>query len=120
MFQVTFSEQSLNELRKLDMHQQMILIEPISNLSASQLAAPREPLGRFNRDGRVYYRLRADDYRIYFELRGETLYCHYILHKNSITDFLFRTKLPISEDQLIENHQSFWKYLENLNKDSSE
>lgn len=120
MFQVTFSEQSLNELRKLDQHQQMSLIEPISSLTAEQLASPREPLGRFNRDGRVYYRLRAEDYRIYFELQNKTLYSHYILHKNSVADFLFRTKLPVSEDQLVENHQSFWKYLENLNKDSSD
>ena len=116
MFQVTFSEQSLNELRKLDMHQQMALIEPISNLTSEQLANPREPLGKFHREGKIYYRLRAGEYRIYFEVVGETLCSHYILHKNSVADFLFRTKLPISEDQLVENHQSFWKYLETLNR----
>ena len=119
MFQVTFSEQSLNELRQLDMIGQMELLEPISNLTLAHLANPREPLGRFHRDGTVFYRLRANDYRIYFEMqKNETLYAHYILHRNSVADFLFRTKLPINEDQLVENHQSFWKYLETLNKDS--
>lgn len=116
MFQVTFSEQSLNELRKLDMHEQMALIEPISNLTPAQLANPREPLGRFNREGKIYYRLRANDFRVYFEVDEDTIISHYILHKNSVTDFLFRTKLPVTKEQLVENHQSFWEYLENLNK----
>jgi mRNA interferase RelE/StbE len=117
MFQVTFSDQSLQELNKLDTLDQMEVIEPLSNLTSSRLANPREPLGRFSREGTTFYRLRSGDYRIYFERRdGDTLYTHYILHRNSLTDFVFRTKLPISEEQLIEQHQSFWKYLESLSK----
>ena len=117
MFQVTFSEQSIGELNKLDKLDQLEVIEPLSNLSTSELANPREPLGRFSREGTTFFRLRAGDYRIYFEHRSEeSLFTHYILHKNSLTDFVFRTKLPISEEQLVEQHQSFWKYLETLNK----
>lgn len=117
MFQVTFSEQSIGELNKLDKLEQMEVIEPLSNLTTLELANPREPLGRFSREGTTFFRLRAGDYRIYFESRTEELlYTHYILHRNSLTDFVFRTKLPISEEQLVEQHQSFWKYLETLNK----
>ncbi len=116
MFQVTFSEQSIGELNKLDKLEQLEVIEPLSNLTTAELANPREPLGRFSREGTTFYRLRAGDYRLYFEQQEEeALFTHYILHSNSLTDFVFRTKLPISEEQLIEQHHSFWKYLESLN-----
>lgn len=116
MFQVTFSEQSLRELNRLDKLAQLEAIEPLGRLTASQLAAPREPLGRFTRKGRTFYRLRSGDHRFYFEVDGETLQVRYILHKDSLEDLLFRMKLPVSEDQLAEQHSKFWKYLEELTK----
>lgn len=114
MYQVTFSEQSMRELNKLDTLAQLSAIEPISRLTPGDLAHPREPLGRFSRGGRVFYRLRAGDFRFYFTVRSESLHTHYILHKSSLEDFLFRTKLPVSEQQLFEQHSKFWKYLESL------
>lgn len=116
MYQVTFSEQSLHELNQLDKLTQLELIEPISNLKPSDLDHPREPLGKFTRGGKEFYRLRAGDYRFYFEVLGETLHTDYILHKNSLEDFLLRNKLPVSEQQLVEQHSKFWKYLESLTK----
>ncbi len=116
MYQVTFSEQSMHELNRLDKLAQLEVIEPISALKPSDLANPREPLGRFHRGAREYYRLRSGDYRFYFEVKGETLHTHYILHKNSLEDFLLRNKLPVSEQQLVEQHSKFWKYLESLTK----
>ena len=116
MFQVTFSEQSLKELNKLDKPAQMEAIEPLGNLTAAQLAQPREPLGRFNREGHAYYRLRSGDFRFYFERQDDTLLVRWLLHKNSLEDFLFRTKLPVSDQQLVEQHSKFWKYLESLTK----
>lgn len=114
MYQVTFSDQSMCELNKLDKLAQLGMIDPISRLTPGDLANPREPLGRFSRRGKVFYRLRAGDFRFYFELRGDTLHTHYILHKSSLEDFLFRTKLPVSEQQLFEQDSKFWKYLESL------
>lgn len=116
MYQVTFSEQSMRELNQLDKLAQLDVIDPISNLRHADLAHPREPLGRFNRGDRQYYRLRAGDYRLYFEVRGETLHTHYILHRNSLEDFVLRNKLPITEQQLVEQNSKFWKYLESLTK----
>ncbi len=117
MYQVTFSEQSLHELNQLDKLMQLELIEPISSLKPADLEHPREPLGRFNRGGHVFYRLRAGDYRFYFEVKDDAvLYTHYILHRNSLEDFLLRNKLPVSEKQLVEQHSKFWKYLESLTK----
>ncbi|TVR47675.1 MAG: cytotoxic translational repressor of toxin-antitoxin stability system [Puniceicoccaceae bacterium] len=117
MYQVTFSEQSIRELNRIDKLIQLELLEPLGNLTARELEHPREPLGSFTRDGIRFFRLRSGDYRFYFEIRPpDSLFVHYILHSNSWTDFVFRTKLPVSEEQLLEQHQSFWKYLETLGK----
>src|SRR4051794_15587089 len=102
MYQVTFSEQSMRELNKLDKLSQMDAIEPISSLKPSDLAHPREPLGRFTRAGKTLYRLRSGDFRFYFDVQGENLHTLYILHKNSLEDFVLRNKLPVSEAQLVE------------------
>lgn len=116
MYQVTFSEQSMRELNRLDTLAQLEAIEPISKVKPADLAHPREPLGKFHRAGKDFYRLRAGDFRFYFEVQGDNLHTHYILHKDSLEDMLFRMKLPVSEQQLFEQHSKFWKYLESLTK----
>lgn len=116
MYQVTFSEQAMREINKLDQLAQLEVIQPIGNLKAADLANPREPLGHFRRGQKSLFRLRAGDFRFYFEVRGDTLHVDYILHRNSLEDFLLRNKLPVSEQQLVEQHSKFWKYLESLTK----
>lgn len=116
LYQVTFSDHSMRELNKLPMESQLALVDKISAVSRDQLEQPNEAIGRFHRDGLTYYRVRAGEYRCYFEVRGDTLFAHYILSKNSLTDFIYRNKLPVTEETMIEQHQSFWKYLESLKK----
>lgn len=117
MFQVTFSAQALGELKKLDPLAQLSAVDPLGNLRQEDLAHPREPLGRFTRAGKNLFRLRAGDLRFYFEAKGEdVLHVLYILHHHSLEDFLLRNRLPVTENQLVEQHSSFWKYLESLTK----
>ena len=117
MFQVTFAEQAMTELNKLNKLLQLTALDPVSSLRKTDLEHPREPLGKFARGGSDLYRLRSGDLRFYFELRGEdTLHVLYILHEHSLEDFLLRNKLPVSEQQLVEQHSKFWKYLEGLTK----
>ena len=117
MFQVTFSAQALGELKKLDPLAQLSAVEPVGNLRADDLAHPREPLGRFVRGGKTLFRLRAGELRYYFETQSEeVLHVLYILHHHSLEDFLLRNRLPVTEDQLVEQHSKFWKYLESLTK----
>ncbi len=116
MYQVTFSEQAMRELNGVGQLEQLELVAPISSLRPADLANPREPLSRFSRAGKLFYRLRAGDHRFYFDVNDETLHVNYILHKNSLEDFLLRNKLPVSEQQLVEQHSKFWKYLESLTK----
>ena len=116
MYQVTFSEQSIAELNKIGIDMQLPIIDKLSHLNRDHFENTHEDLGKFSRDGKSFYRLRAGEYRIYFEVTGDTLYSHFILHQHSLADFVFRFKLPFTEETLIEQHQSFWKYLETLKK----
>lgn len=116
MFQVTFSDQAMGELNKLPVEEQMEMVDVVSNITSEELANPTERLGRFKRGSRTYYRIRAGDFRCYFERRGDTLYAHYILHRNTVTDFVFRMKMPYKEEQMVEQQSSFWKYLETLGR----
>ena len=116
MFQVTFSKQSLDELNSLSQGKQLYLMEQLSSLSSDILSGGNSSLGSFFRNGKVFYRLRIDDLRVYFEKIDISLHCHFILQKNSLNDFLVRCKMPASEDAVLENHQNFWDYLESLTK----
>ncbi len=115
-FQVTFSDHSMRELNKLRVEDQLALVDKISNLSPAHLEKPDDNIGHFNRNGIIYYRVRAGEYRCYFEIKGDRLYSHFILNKNSLTDFIYRNKLPVTEETMVEQHKSFWKYLETLKK----
>lgn len=116
MYEVTFSEQAMAELNSQPVEKQLTLVEQISRIRSEQLANPREPLSRVHREGIDFYRLKADDFRFYFVVHANQLFCHYILHRNTLADFIFRNKLKITEDQINEQSQSFWKYLESLTK----
>ncbi|MDR0742427.1 MAG: cytotoxic translational repressor of toxin-antitoxin stability system [Puniceicoccales bacterium] len=115
MYQLTFSEQSLSELDKFAKDDQLQLVSRISELSAKAFKNEDSNIPNFCRDGKTYYRLKVDTLRVYVEkINSDTLYCHYVLPQHTLTDFLFRAKFPVSEMQMIEQHSSFWKYLESL------
>ncbi len=118
MFQVTFSNQCMRTLNGMSKAEQLTLVDKISNLNEQVLQKPVGDLNKFQRDGQAFYRLRAEEYRIYFELMDEQLKCHYVLHKNTLSDFIFRCKLPVGNEQMLEQHKSFWKYLESLGKNT--
>jgi mRNA interferase RelE/StbE len=116
VYQLTFSTQALAELKKLSKPDQLGLMEKISAIRPEELDSPAEHMGRFSREGKTFHRLRAGEFRVYFEITGDILLMHYILHQHSLADFVFRFKLPFTEETLIEQHQSFWKYLDGLKK----
>ena len=69
--------------------------------------------GLIERDGKKLYRYRASDYRIYFEPCAGGVTVHRILHKNTISDFLFRSKLPmVAEDEKLGETQAFWTLID--------
>jgi hypothetical protein len=52
------------------------------------------------------------EYRIYFERTEAGLLIHRVLHKNTIKDFLFRTKLPMAEDEMLQKVPEFWELID--------
>jgi len=69
-------------------------------------------LAPYERDGKKLLRFRTKDYRIYFEKTDEGITVHRVLHKNTIRDFLFRSKLPMTEDDQLGQQKAFWKLIE--------
>jgi len=118
MYQVTFSDQSMTELNKLGKLVQLEIIDSFGSLTREQIEGGLPDIGQIHRAGKVYYRLRTGDYRIYFELieDKQTLHAHYILHHHTLADFVFRFKLPYKEETMLEQEDNFWNYLESLKK----
>jgi mRNA interferase RelE/StbE len=117
MYQVTFSEQSLAEIDKLSKERQLEMVSSIGDLAAKAFKGDGDGVPTFHRDGRTFHRLKIDTFRIYVEkVDPSSLVCHYILPQHTLADFLFRAKFPVSEEQMVEQHSSFWKYLESLRK----
>ena len=112
MFQIIFNELSAAEMSALPKRLQLdllaefqILPEDLDNLDVSRF-------GVIEREGKKLHRYRAKDYRIYFEKRAEGITVHRVLHKNTFRDFLFRSKLPMAEDDQLGKTREFWKLIE--------
>ena len=116
MFQVIFNPVSASEMSSLPKDLQLdllaefqILPEDLSSLTGANFSTIR-------RDGRTLHRFRCLDHRIYFERHDEGIIIHRVLHKNTIRDFLFRSKLPMNDgddqgDQA-ESTDQFWKMIQ--------
>ena len=112
MFQIVFNELSAAEISALPKPLQLdllaefrILPEDLDNLDAKRF-------GVIEREGKKLYRYRAKDYRIYFEKTDEGITVHRVLHKNTLRDFLFRSKLPTSEDAQLGKTREFWNLID--------
>jgi mRNA interferase RelE/StbE len=117
MYQLTFSDQSRLELDKIGKESQLQFVSMISDVASKAFKTNDPDIPCFHRDGKNFYRLKVDTLRIYVEKVDESsLFCHYILPQHTLADFLFRAKFPVSEEQMVEQHSSFWKYLESLKK----
>ena len=112
MLQIIFSEVSAKELAEMPRKMQLELIDGFQ-VMPQDFEKRDDKFGQLTRGGRTIYRYRVKDYRIYFEREDSIIRVRCILHKNSLKDFFFRTKLPISEDQLLEENPRFWQLLEN-------
>jgi mRNA-degrading endonuclease RelE of RelBE toxin-antitoxin system len=119
MYQVNFSNQSMAELNKLSVAEQMTLVDALSSVTPERLATDRSSIGSISREGKIFHRLRVGELRVYFAVSNNILRCDYILHKHTYADFAFRMKLRLSEEQQVEQEQSFWEYLDKLPTDTS-
>jgi mRNA-degrading endonuclease RelE of RelBE toxin-antitoxin system len=115
MLQIIFSPVSARELADMPRKLQLELLDGFEVLPQDFEKAD-EKFGQLTRGGHKIYRYRVKDYRIYFEKRDNIVYVRCILSKNTLKDFLFRTKLPVSEDQALQENPRFWQLLESGEK----
>ena len=112
MMQIVFNEISAAEMAALPKEMQLDLLDEFDVLPEDIERADDQKFGVVERDGKRLFRYRAKDYRIYFERAPEGLTIHRVLHKNTIRDFLFRAKLPMTEDDQLGRDKGFWKLIE--------
>ncbi len=119
MFQIIFNELSAAEISALPKRLQLELLTEFQILPEDLEHLDSERFGVIERDGKKLYRYRAKDYRIYFAKADEGINVHRVLHKNTFRDFLFRSKLPVSEDAQLGETREFWKLIEQGEKTKS-
>jgi mRNA-degrading endonuclease RelE of RelBE toxin-antitoxin system len=116
MFQIVFNEISAAEMSRLPKELQLDLLTEFQILPEDLENLDSEKFGRIEREGKTLYRYRAKDYRIYFEKSAEGITIHRVLHKNTIRDFLFRSKLPLAEDEQLGQAKEFWRLIDEAEK----
>jgi mRNA-degrading endonuclease RelE of RelBE toxin-antitoxin system len=112
MLQIIFNDVSAAEMAALP---KLLQLEILSDFRVmpedlEQLDAKR--FGKVIRDNRTLYRYRSGDYRIYFEAHEKGLVIQRVLTKNTIRDFLFRTSLPMAEDEQLASNGAFWNLID--------
>jgi mRNA-degrading endonuclease RelE of RelBE toxin-antitoxin system len=112
VLQIVFNEISAAEISKLGTLEQLELIDEfkVSEQDMDKLGDDR--FGRIERDGKQLYRFRAQDYRFYFEVADGVVVVQRVLHKGTFSDFLFRSRMPLSEDEALAQSRHFWKLID--------
>ncbi len=112
MFQIIFNELSAAEMSALPKRLQLDLLAEFQVLPSDLDSLDETKFGVIEREGKKLHRYRAKDYRIYFERSAEGITVHRVLHKNTFRDFLFRSELPMAEDDQLGKAREFWKLIE--------
>ena len=111
-FQIIFNPTSAAELAKMPKDLQLHILGEFRGLPKEVLSTDLERFGKLERAGRILHRFRLEDYRIYFERHELGLVVHRILSKNTLKDFLYRSSLPVGEDEALQDNPKFWEMIE--------
>ena len=111
-FQIIFNPTSAAELAKMPKELQLSILGEFRGLPQEVMSTDLERFGKLERAGKTMHRFRLGDYRIYFERHELGLVVHRILSRNSLKDFLFRSSLPIGEDEALQQNPKFWELIE--------
>lgn len=112
MFQIVFNEISAAEISALGTLEQLELLEEFKVSEKDLDTLNGERFGKIERDGKILNRFRAKDHRIYFSVKDGTVIVHRVLHKGTFSDFLFRSKMPLGEDEELAKSKHFWKLID--------
>jgi len=116
VLQIVFNEISAAEISRLETLEQLELLDAFKVTEADLVdiddVQSEKSFGKMIRDGKTLYRFRTDDYRIYFEVAKNSVIVHRVLNKNTFSDFLFRSKMPVSEDEQLAESKHFWTLID--------
>jgi len=118
-FQIIFNPTSAAELARMPKELQLTILGEFRGLPQEVMTTELERFGKLEREGRTLHRFRIGDYRIYFERHDLGLVVHRILSKNSLKDFLFRSNLPVGEDEALQQNPKFWDLIESARTSES-
>jgi mRNA-degrading endonuclease RelE of RelBE toxin-antitoxin system len=111
-FQIIFNPTSAAELARMPKDLQLHILGEFRGLPQEVLKTDLEGFGRLERGGKILHRLRLGDYRVYFQRHDLGVVVHRILSRNTLKDFLFRSSLPIKEDEALQENPKFWELIE--------
>jgi mRNA-degrading endonuclease RelE of RelBE toxin-antitoxin system len=112
VLQIVFNEISAGEISRLETLEQLELLDAFKVTQDTLQDIDGERFGKIERSGTSLFRFRAGDYRVYFEVVDDNVIVHRVLHKNTFSDLLFRTKLPVGEDEELSKSKHFWNLIE--------
>lgn len=112
LFQIIFNPTSAAELARMPKDLQLSILGEFRGFPQEVLHRDSETFGKLERNNRVLHRFRIGDYRVYFERHPLGVVVHRILSKNTLKDFLFRSSLPIGEDEALQTNPKFWEHIE--------
>jgi len=111
-FQIIFNPTSAAELARMPKELQLHILGEFRGLPQEVMSTELERFGKLERAGKTLHRLRLGDYRIYFERHELGVVVHRILSRNSLKDFLYRSSLPVGEDEALQQNPKFWELIE--------
>jgi mRNA-degrading endonuclease RelE of RelBE toxin-antitoxin system len=111
-FQIIFTPISAAELARMPKELQLSILGEFRGLPQEVISTELERFGRLDRGGKTLHRFRLGDYRVYFEKHDLGVLIHRILNRNTLKDFLFRSNLPLAEDEALQQNPKFWELIE--------
>lgn len=111
-FQIIFNPVSAAELARVPKDLQLSILGEFRGVPHEVMSTELDRFGKLQRGGKVLYRFRIGDYRIYFEKHDLGILVHRVLSRNSLKDFLYRSNLPTGEDEALQENPKFWELIE--------
>ena len=119
-FQIIFNPTSAAELARMPKELQLQILGEFRGLPQQVMQTELDQFGKLERAGRTLHRFRVGDYRVYFERHELGIVVHRILSKNSLKDFLYRSSLPVKEDEALQQNPKFWELIESAKSKGKE
>jgi mRNA-degrading endonuclease RelE of RelBE toxin-antitoxin system len=112
LFQIIFNPTSAAELAAMPKRLQLEILGQFRGIPSDMVQSDLEAFGKLEKAGRLLYRFRLADYRIYFERHRLGVVVHRILTRNTLKDFFYRSNLKLGEDEALQANPDFWAQIE--------